>query len=80
MYRPNRLYNRRGLAPDGILPRWVRWGILFRQVRSKTMNNIMTIDGHKALIQYDPKTELFRSEFIGLNEWIGRTLDRAVQG
>ena len=44
------------------------------------MNNIMTIDGHKALIQYDPKTELFRSEFIGLNEWIGRTLDRAVLG
>ena len=31
------------------------------------MNNIMTIDGHKALIQYDPKTELFRGEFIGLN-------------
>lgn len=43
------------------------------------MNNIMTIDEHKALIQYDPKTELFRGEFIGLNEWIERTLDRAVQ-
>lgn len=31
------------------------------------MNSIMTIGGHKALIRYDPETELFRGEFIGLN-------------
>ncbi|ASK27280.1 type II toxin-antitoxin system HicB family antitoxin [Neisseria chenwenguii] len=31
------------------------------------MNNIMNINGHKALIQYDPETELLRGEFIGLN-------------
>ncbi|MBN6066608.1 type II toxin-antitoxin system HicB family antitoxin [Aggregatibacter actinomycetemcomitans] len=31
------------------------------------MKNIMTINGHKAVIQYDPETELLRGEFIGLN-------------
>ena len=31
------------------------------------MNNLMTINCHKAAIQYDPETELFRGEFIGLN-------------
>jgi predicted HicB family RNase H-like nuclease len=34
---------------------------------SKTLNNIMTIDGVKAVIQYDPEIEMFRGEFIGLN-------------
>lgn len=27
----------------------------------------MEINGHKAVIQYDPETELLRGEFIGLN-------------
>ena len=31
------------------------------------MNNVMMIDGHKAVIQYDPETEMLRGEFIGLN-------------
>ena len=31
------------------------------------MNNVMIIDGHKAVIQYDPETEMLRGEFIGLN-------------
>ncbi|WP_312266944.1 type II toxin-antitoxin system HicB family antitoxin [Neisseria sp.] len=31
------------------------------------MNNIMEINGHKAVIQYDPETEMLRGEFIGLN-------------
>lgn len=31
------------------------------------MNNIMIINGHKAVIQYDPEIELFRGEFIGLS-------------
>ena len=31
------------------------------------MNNVMIIDGHKAVIQYDPGTEMLRGEFIGLN-------------
>ncbi|MBV8046976.1 MAG: type II toxin-antitoxin system HicB family antitoxin [Paludibacterium sp.] len=31
------------------------------------MNNIMTIDGHKAVIAYDPDIQLFRGEFVGLN-------------
>ena len=29
------------------------------------MNNVMIIDGHKAVIQYDPETEMLRGEFIG---------------
>ncbi|STY64445.1 Uncharacterized protein encoded in hypervariable junctions of pilus gene clusters [Mannheimia haemolytica] len=31
------------------------------------MRNIMDINGYKAVIAYDPETELFRGEFIGLN-------------
>lgn len=31
------------------------------------MRNVMEINGHKATISYDPETELFRGEFIGLN-------------
>ncbi|OSI17906.1 type II toxin-antitoxin system HicB family antitoxin [Neisseria dumasiana] len=31
------------------------------------MNNVMEINGHKAIIQYDPETELLRGEFVGLN-------------
>ncbi|MEG9545837.1 type II toxin-antitoxin system HicB family antitoxin [Mannheimia sp. HC-2023] len=31
------------------------------------MRNIMEINGYKAVIAYDPETELFRGEFIGLN-------------
>ena len=31
------------------------------------MLNTMTINGHKAVIQYDPETALFRGEFVGLN-------------
>lgn len=31
------------------------------------MNNIMIIDGQRAVISYDPEINLFRGEFIGLN-------------
>ena len=31
------------------------------------MNNVMIIDGHKAVNQYDPETEMLHGEFIGLN-------------
>ncbi len=31
------------------------------------MQNIMMINEHKAIIQYDPELALFRGEFIGLN-------------
>ena len=31
------------------------------------MNNVMIIDGHKAVIQYEPKTDVLRGEFVGLN-------------
>ncbi len=31
------------------------------------MNNIMNIDGHKAVINYDPEIEMFRGEFVNLN-------------
>jgi predicted HicB family RNase H-like nuclease len=31
------------------------------------MNNVMTINGQKAVINYDPEIDMFRGEFIGLN-------------
>ena len=31
------------------------------------MMNLMTIDGYRAAIQYDPEIEMFRGEFVGLN-------------
>jgi predicted HicB family RNase H-like nuclease len=30
--------------------------------------NIMEINGYRAVIQYDPEIEMFRGEFIGLND------------
>lgn len=35
--------------------------------RGEAMMNIMSIDGYKAVIQYDPVLDTFRGEFIGLN-------------
>ena len=31
------------------------------------MKNIMIIDGHKAVIEYDPEIQMFRGEFVGLH-------------
>lgn len=31
------------------------------------MNNLMEIDGHRAVIRYDPDLDQFRGEFVGLN-------------
>lgn len=31
------------------------------------MNNVMTIDGHKAVISFDPEIGMFRGEFTGLS-------------
>lgn len=31
------------------------------------MKNVMTINGYKAVIAYDPEIEMFRGEFIGLS-------------
>lgn len=31
------------------------------------MMNIMEINGYRAIIQFDPETDMFRGEFIGLN-------------
>lgn len=31
------------------------------------MNNILDFDGYKAVVSYDPETEMFRGEFIDLN-------------
>lgn len=31
------------------------------------MNNTMIINGHRAVIQYDPQIEMFRGDFAGLN-------------
>jgi len=31
------------------------------------MNNLLKIDGHAAVITFDPEIEMFRGEFVGLN-------------
>lgn len=31
------------------------------------MKNMMIIQGHKAIIHYDPETKMLRGEFVGLN-------------
>lgn len=31
------------------------------------MKNLMIIEGHKAVIEYDPEIEMFRGEFVDLN-------------
>lgn len=31
------------------------------------MKNLMIINGHRAVIEFDPDIEMFRGEFIGLN-------------
>ena len=31
------------------------------------MNNVLEIDGHKAVISFDPEIGLFRGEFVGLS-------------
>jgi predicted HicB family RNase H-like nuclease len=38
--------------------------------------NLMSVDGHKARIEYDPDTDLFRGEILGLNggaDFYGKT-------
>jgi predicted HicB family RNase H-like nuclease len=34
---------------------------------SKAMKNIMEIDGHRAIIAFDPDIGMFRGEFLGLS-------------
>jgi predicted HicB family RNase H-like nuclease len=41
-----------------------RW---LRSQRSQAMTNLLDIDGHKAVVSYDPDTNLLRGEFVGLN-------------
>ncbi len=31
------------------------------------MKNVMTFNGHKAVIEYDPEIDMFRGEFLGLS-------------
>ena len=40
--------------------------------------NIMTVEGHRAKIDYDPELDMFRGEILGLNggaDFYGKTLD-----
>ena len=40
--------------------------------------NIMTVDGHRAKIEYDPDIDMFRGEILGLNggaDFYGQTPD-----
>lgn len=43
------------------------------------MRNIMDINGYKAVIAYNPETELFRGEFIGLNGGADFYADNVIQ-
>ncbi len=42
------------------------------------MNHLMTVEGQKARIEYDPELDMFRGEILGLNggaDFYGRTPD-----
>lgn len=44
--------------------------------------NIMTVDGYKAKIEYDPEIDMFRGEILGLNggaDFYGKTPDELRQ-
>lgn len=46
------------------------------------MNNILKIDGHTAVISYDPEINLFRGEFTDLNggaDFYAATIDELHQ-
>lgn len=41
--------------------------------------NIMTVEGHRAKIDYDPELDMFRGEILGLSggaDFYGKTLDK----
>ena len=46
------------------------------------MNNVMEINGYKAVIQFDPEMNMFRGEFLNLNEtadFYAQTISRLRQ-
>lgn len=52
---------------------------MVKKKRGEAMKNILEIDGYGAIIMYDPETDQFRGEFIGLNggaDFYGRTIDQ----
>ncbi len=45
--------------------------------------NIMTVEGHKAKIEYDPEIDMFRGEILGLNggaDFYGKTPEELRSG
>jgi predicted HicB family RNase H-like nuclease len=45
------------------------------------MRNVIEIEGHKAVVAFDPEIALFRGEFIGLNgaaDFYARSVDELV--
>ncbi len=42
------------------------------------MKNVMDIKGYKALIAFDPDTNLFRGEFVDLNAWLAEVVMQAA--
>ena len=46
------------------------------------MNNVLTVNGYRAVISFDPEINLFRGEFIGLNggaDFYAATIDELHQ-
>ncbi|WP_323034180.1 hypothetical protein [Pararhodobacter sp.] len=41
--------------------------------------NTMTINGYQAIISFDPDIQMFRGEFVGLNQWAADTIRQAAQ-
>ncbi len=60
---------RNGAPSPNCCPRWACGSVWRRRrrQRSEPMNNVMTIDGHKAVIAFDPEISMFRGEFSGLS-------------
>ena len=49
--------------------------------RSKTMKNVIEIDGHKAVVSLDPEIGMIRGEFLGLSggaDFYAKTVDELV--
>lgn len=46
------------------------------------MKNVLDIDGHRAVLSYDPEIGLFRGEFLGLNggaDFYAKSVDDLVE-
>lgn len=46
------------------------------------MNNVLEIDGHRAVVAFDPDVKMFRGEFLGLSggaDFYGASVDELIE-